>query len=107
MGRTNDRVSIRVRARQFVRNCLGGHRSGFSLLRHVAAGGEYGDDARHISRGLSHTHSQNKDGRAIQLKLDELIRSTETARNMLIDLEHCTDEELERLQKEFSRRRHT
>ena len=52
-------------------------------------------------------HSQNKDGRAIQLKLDELIRSTETVRNMLIDLEHCTDEELERLQKEFSRRRHT
>ncbi len=50
-------------------------------------------------------HSQNKDGRAIQLKLDELIRSTETARNRLIDLEHCTEEEMEKLQKEFARRR--
>lgn len=48
-------------------------------------------------------HSQNRDGRAIQLKLDELIRSTKDARNRLIDLEHCSDEEMERLQKEFSR----
>lgn len=52
-------------------------------------------------------HSQNKDGKAIQLKLDELIRSTERARNTLIDLEHCTEEEIEKLQKEFARRRHT
>jgi low affinity Fe/Cu permease len=50
-------------------------------------------------------HSQNKDGRAIQLKLDELIRSTKSARNKLIDLEHCTEEEMEKLQKEFARRR--
>ncbi|MFT3731070.1 MAG: low affinity iron permease family protein [Hyphomicrobium sp.] len=50
-------------------------------------------------------HSQNRDGKAIQLKLDELIRSTESARNMLIDLENCTDEEMEQLQKEFARRR--
>ncbi|HML28028.1 MAG TPA: low affinity iron permease family protein [Hyphomicrobium sp.] len=50
-------------------------------------------------------HSQNRDGQAIQLKLDELIRSTEQARNKLIDLEHCTDEELESIQKEFARRR--
>ncbi|MBS0233825.1 MAG: low affinity iron permease family protein [Proteobacteria bacterium] len=50
-------------------------------------------------------HSQNKDGRAIQLKLDELIRSTETARNRLIDLEHCTEDEMEKLQKEFAQRR--
>lgn len=50
-------------------------------------------------------HSQNKDGRAIQLKLDELIRSTKSARNGLIDLEHCTEEEMEKLQKEFARRK--
>jgi low affinity Fe/Cu permease len=52
-------------------------------------------------------HSQNKDGRAIQLKLDELIRSTRSARNILIDLEHCTDEEMEKLQDEFAKRRRT
>ncbi|WP_290983277.1 low affinity iron permease family protein [Hyphomicrobium sp.] len=50
-------------------------------------------------------HSQNKDGRAIQLKLDELIRCTQSARNRLIDLEHCTEEEMERIQKEFARHR--
>ena len=50
-------------------------------------------------------HSQNKDGKAIQLKLDELIRSTQSARNILIDLEHATEDEIENLQKEFAKRR--
>ena len=50
-------------------------------------------------------HTQNKDGRALQLKLDELISSTKAARNRLIDLEHCTDEELQELQEEFKKRR--
>lgn len=50
-------------------------------------------------------HTQNRDGRAVQLKLDELIRSTKAARNSLIDLEHCSDEELLALQKEFKKRR--
>jgi low affinity Fe/Cu permease len=43
-------------------------------------------------------HSQNRDGRAIQLKLDEIIRSTKAASNRLIDLEHGTEEEFEKLQ---------
>jgi low affinity Fe/Cu permease len=50
-------------------------------------------------------HTQNKEGRALQLKLDELIRTTEAARNRLIDLEHCSEEELKELQKEFQKRR--
>jgi low affinity Fe/Cu permease len=50
-------------------------------------------------------HTQNKEGRALQLKLDELIRATKSARNRLIDLEHCTEEELRDLQKEFEERR--
>lgn len=49
-------------------------------------------------------HSQNRDGRAIQLKLDELIQSTKNARNRLIDLEHCTDDEMRELQEEFAKR---
>ncbi|MBS0249493.1 MAG: low affinity iron permease family protein [Proteobacteria bacterium] len=52
-------------------------------------------------------HSQNRDGKAIQLKLDELIRSTQQARNKLIDLEHCTDEEIEHLQREFAKHRNS
>jgi low affinity Fe/Cu permease len=48
-------------------------------------------------------HTQNRDGRAVQLKLDELIQSTKSARNRLIDLEHCTDEEMRELEQEFAR----
>jgi low affinity Fe/Cu permease len=39
--------------------------------------------------------SQNREAKATQLKLDELIRATEGARNKLIDEEHRTQEELE------------
>ena len=47
-------------------------------------------------------NTQNRDSRAVHLKLDELIRSIHAARNQLIDLEHCTDEELERVEQEFA-----
>jgi low affinity Fe/Cu permease len=47
-------------------------------------------------------NTQNRDSRALHLKLDELIRSTQAARNQLIDLENCTDEELERVEQEFA-----
>ena len=45
--------------------------------------------------------TQNRDGRATQLKLDELIRAQKRARNIFADLEHATDEELEELEREF------
>ena len=50
-------------------------------------------------------HTQNRDARAFHLKLDELIRSTNAARNRLIDLESCTDQELDEMQKEFEKLR--
>jgi low affinity Fe/Cu permease len=46
---------------------------------------------------------QNRDSKAMQLKLDELIRATAQARNHLIHLESLTDSELERLEGEFKR----
>lgn len=46
-------------------------------------------------------NTQNRDAKAIHLKLDELIRSTAKARNSLVNLENLNDEELGRLQKEF------
>ncbi|HEX9050593.1 MAG TPA: low affinity iron permease family protein [Anaeromyxobacter sp.] len=47
--------------------------------------------------------TQNRDGRATQLKLDELIRSQKRARNLFADLEHATDEELEEFEREFGK----
>jgi len=49
--------------------------------------------------------TQNRDARAIHLKLDELIRSTRNARNLFADLEDATDAELKELQAEFRRLR--
>jgi low affinity Fe/Cu permease len=48
-------------------------------------------------------NTQNRDGKAIQLKLDELIRALKGARNKLVDLEDLSDEELKKLQGEFER----
>ena len=46
-------------------------------------------------------NTQNRDAKAIHLKLDELIRALEPARNRLLDLENMTDDELKRLEDEF------
>ena len=40
-------------------------------------------------------NTQNRDGAAIQAKLDELIRSSGDAQNRFIGIEHLTDEEIE------------
>jgi low affinity Fe/Cu permease len=48
-------------------------------------------------------NTQNRDAKAIHLKLDELIRALEGARNKLVDLEELSDEDLKRLEKEFQR----
>ena len=47
-------------------------------------------------------NTQNRDAKAIHLKLDELIRSTTKARNTLVNLENLTDDELSHLQQEFA-----
>jgi low affinity Fe/Cu permease len=46
-------------------------------------------------------HTQNRDSRALHLKLDELLRSMEMARNRLIDLENCTDAEIDQIERQF------
>jgi low affinity Fe/Cu permease len=48
-------------------------------------------------------NTQNRDAKAIHLKLDELIRGVRGARNRLVDLEDLSDEELAQLQEEFRR----
>jgi low affinity Fe/Cu permease len=46
-------------------------------------------------------NSQNRDAKAIQLKLDELLRSVAKARTGLVGLEHLSDEELAKLEEQF------
>lgn len=43
--------------------------------------------------------SQNKDGKAIQLKLNELIAAQETASNRMVDIEDLSENELDQLHK--------
>jgi low affinity Fe/Cu permease len=45
--------------------------------------------------------TQNRDAKAMQMKLNELIRVS-TARNTMVDLENCTEEELQAIREEFS-----
>lgn len=47
-------------------------------------------------------NTQNRDARALHLKLDELIRANGHARNHLIELEELSDEELDRVHKELN-----
>jgi low affinity Fe/Cu permease len=49
-------------------------------------------------------YTQNRDTRAIQLKLDEILRSTDGARDELVKLERLPDSELTRAEEEIVRR---
>src|SRR5258708_7046532 len=48
-------------------------------------------------------NTQNRDAKAMHLKLDELIRAVSSARNRLIHLEDLSDEDLMTLEKEFQK----
>jgi low affinity Fe/Cu permease len=48
-------------------------------------------------------NAQNRDSKSLHLKLDELILSTQRARNELIDVELLTDEQLDRLSERYRR----
>jgi low affinity Fe/Cu permease len=50
-------------------------------------------------------NTQNRDAKAVHLKLDELIRALGGARNKLVDLEKLSDDELKSLETEFEKLR--
>ena len=50
-------------------------------------------------------NTQNRDARAINLKLDELIRAVGHARNHMINIEKLSDAELDTLEEQFARLR--
>jgi low affinity Fe/Cu permease len=47
-------------------------------------------------------NTQNRDAKALHLKLDELIRSHLSARNDMIDIEKLSDEELEEIERRYA-----
>jgi low affinity Fe/Cu permease len=47
-------------------------------------------------------NTQNRDAKAFHLKLDELIRSHQPARNDMIDIEKLSDEELDEMEKRYA-----
>jgi low affinity Fe/Cu permease len=48
-------------------------------------------------------NTQNRDARAINLKLNELIRAVDKARNQMIDIERLSDVELDEMQATYER----
>ena len=48
-------------------------------------------------------NTQNRDSEAMQLKLDELIRATKGCHNAVLDIEELSEDELDRLKKEYER----
>lgn len=49
-------------------------------------------------------NTQNRESKAVQLKLDELIRAVREANDKLIDIEEATDDELDHLKEEYRTR---
>ena len=50
-------------------------------------------------------NTQNRDAKAMHLKLDEIIRAIKDARDELVDLEDLSDEDLKKLEEQFKRLR--
>ena len=48
-------------------------------------------------------NTQNRDAKAVNLKLDEIIRAVKGARNQLINLEGLSDKDLTNIEKQFER----
>ncbi len=48
-------------------------------------------------------NTQNRDTASLHIKIDELIRVTQKARNTLLDLEELDDHELETLRQDYER----
>ena len=51
-------------------------------------------------------NTQNRDARAINLKLDELIHAIDKARNTMIDIENLSDVELDKLHARYEKLKH-
>jgi len=50
-------------------------------------------------------NTQNRDARAINLKLDELIHAIDSAKNQMMDIENLSDKELDALHEKYTQMR--
>jgi low affinity Fe/Cu permease len=50
-------------------------------------------------------NTQNRDARAINLKLDELIHAIDNAKNQMMDIEKLSDEELDAIHEKYTQMR--
>jgi len=72
-------------------------------FRYLAVGDKYCHDNRHLLMVFPIRHTQNRDVKAMHLKLDELIPRPQNARNELVDLENLSDEALQKMGEQFKR----
>jgi low affinity Fe/Cu permease len=68
----------------------------------MAVGDQHRHHDRHVLDGFLIQNSQNRDGAAIQVKLDELIRVSAT-HNSFVGIEHLTDDELDEIRAKCER----
>ena len=103
MNSRSSRTSDQFRPRSTDDNYVGSYRTALWLLRNLTAGYQYRNHYRYFSDGISDSENSNREAQAIHLKLDELIRVTKGARNVMLDLEHLDDEQLQRLREIYER----
>ena len=80
---------------------LGGLRARLPLLRHLAAHHQHWHPIITFLMVFLIQNTQNRDTTAIQLKLDELIRANENARDQMLRLEDLTENQIKQLKESF------
>jgi hypothetical protein len=82
---------------------LGGYWADLPLLRYLATCNQYGYYDCHVPNGFLIQNTQNRDARAINLKLNELIHSIDKAKNQMIDIENLSDLDLDELSARYEK----
>jgi low affinity Fe/Cu permease len=70
----------------------------------LATGDQYRHHDRHVPDGVLIQNTQNRDTKALQVKLSELILALEAANNKIAAIENASPEELDAAQEEIQER---
>jgi hypothetical protein len=96
---------VGVRRRDRHHRGLGDHGTALPLLGYLAGRHKYGNDYHHVPLVFIIQNTQNRDARAVNLKLDELIHVIDTAKNQMMDIEKLSDEELDVIHEKYTQMR--